>query len=40
MIACSLIKRKGFDNIIDIQGGFAAISKNTSLEINSELLIN
>ena len=32
MIACSLIKRKGFDNIIDVQGGFAAISKNTSLE--------
>ena len=28
MIACSLLKRKGFNNIIDVQGGFAAISKN------------
>ena len=40
MIACSLLKRKGFHNIIDVKGGFAAISKNTTLEIKSELVNN
>jgi hypothetical protein len=40
MIACSLLKRKGFHNIIDVEGGFAAISKNTTLEIKSELVNN
>ncbi len=27
MIACSILKSRGFDNIVDIAGGFAAISK-------------
>lgn len=27
MIACSILKARGFDNIIDIAGGFAAIAK-------------
>tara|TARA_Y200000002_G_scaffold95016_1_gene76687 strand:- start:869 stop:2263 length:1395 start_codon:yes stop_codon:yes gene_type:complete len=40
MIACSLLKRKGFHNIIDVKGGFTAISKNTTLEIKSELVNN
>ena len=40
MIACSLLKRKGLHNITDVQGGFAAISKNTTLKIKSELVNN
>ena len=40
MIACSLLKRKGLHNITDVQGGFTAISKNTTLEIKSELVNN
>ena len=40
MIACSLLKRKGLNNITDVQGGFAAISKNTTLKIKSELVNN
>jgi rhodanese-related sulfurtransferase len=27
MIACSILKSRGFDNIVDIAGGFAAIAK-------------
>ena len=38
MIACSLIKRKGVHNITDVQGGFAAISKITTLEVKSKLV--
>jgi len=33
MIACSILKKNGFDNTIDVEGGFGSISKNTSLEI-------
>ena len=33
MIACSILKKNGFDNTIDIEGGFGSISNNTSLEI-------
>ena len=33
MIACSILKKKGFDNTIDVEGGFGSISNNTSLEI-------
>ena len=40
MIACSLLKRKGLHNITDVQGGFADISKNTTLKIKSELVNN
>ena len=38
MIACSLLKRKGIHNLIDIKGGFAAISRDSSLETISELM--
>ena len=27
MIACSILKSRGFDNIVDVEGGFEAISK-------------
>jgi rhodanese-related sulfurtransferase len=27
MVACSILKARGFDNVIDVAGGFAAISK-------------
>ena len=40
MIVCSLLKRKNINNIVDIQGGFAAISKETSLKIQNELIEN
>jgi len=40
MIACSLLKRKNINNIVDIQGGFAAISKETSVKIQNELIVN
>lgn len=33
MIACSILKKNGFDNTIDVEGGFGSISNNTSLEI-------
>jgi rhodanese-related sulfurtransferase len=33
MIACSFLKKEGYHSVVDIQGGFAAISKDTSLEI-------
>ena len=33
MIVCSILKKKGFDNTIDVEGGFGSISNNTSLEI-------
>jgi glyoxylase-like metal-dependent hydrolase (beta-lactamase superfamily II)/rhodanese-related sulfurtransferase len=36
MIACSLLKKEGYNSVIDIQGGFAAISKNTNLNITIE----
>ena len=38
MITCSLLKRKGIHNLIDIKGGFAAIARDSSLEIISELI--
>tara|TARA_B100001287_G_scaffold276840_1_gene289955 strand:+ start:8801 stop:10189 length:1389 start_codon:yes stop_codon:yes gene_type:complete len=31
VIACSFLKKEGFKNVVDIEGGFAAISKNTNL---------
>ena len=40
MIACSLLKRKGIHNLIDIKGGFAAIAKDSSLKTISELVNN
>jgi hypothetical protein len=40
MIACSLLKRKNINNIVDIQGGFAAISEETSVKIQNELIVN
>ena len=33
MIACSYLKMQGMNSVIDVQGGFSAISKNTDLEI-------
>ena len=36
MIACSYLKQKGFQNLVDVKGGFASITKNTSLEILKE----
>lgn len=30
MIACSILKSRGFDNIVDIAGGFAAIAKTNT----------
>ena len=33
MIACSMLKKKGYQHIIDIKGGFGAIKSNTKLEI-------
>ena len=33
MIACSILKKNGFDNTIDIEGGFGSISNDTSIEI-------
>ena len=36
MIACSFLKKEGYNSVVDIQGGFAAISKNTDLEIIKE----
>jgi hydroxyacylglutathione hydrolase len=40
MIACSLLKREGVHNLIDIQGGFAAITRDSSLKTVSELVNN
>ena len=34
MIACSMLKKKGYKSIVDIKGGFGAITKNTALEIS------
>ena len=33
MIACSILKKKGYQSIADIKGGFGAIRNNTKLEI-------
>ena len=33
MIACSILKKNGFDNTIDIEGGFGSICNDTSIEI-------
>ncbi len=33
MIACSYLKMQGMNSVVDVQGGFSAISKNTDLEI-------
>ena len=33
MIACSYLKMQGLNSVVDVQGGFSAISKNTDLEI-------
>ncbi|GAB4208883.1 MAG: MBL fold metallo-hydrolase [Bacteroidia bacterium] len=33
MIACSILKRNGFENITDIKGGFSAISQQQNLPI-------
>jgi len=33
MIACSYLKKQGLNSVVDVQGGFSAISKNTDLEI-------
>ena len=35
MIACSVLKKQGFKNLIDVDGGFESITSNTSLEIIS-----
>ena len=35
MIACSVLKKQGFKNLIDVDGGFESIISNTSLEIIS-----
>jgi glyoxylase-like metal-dependent hydrolase (beta-lactamase superfamily II)/rhodanese-related sulfurtransferase len=36
MIACSLLKRRGIENVVDIAGGYAAISKTSILtEVSS-----
>jgi len=35
MIACSVLKKQGFKNLIDVDGGFESISNSTSLEIIS-----
>ena len=34
MIACSILKKKGFNTTIDVEGGFGSISNNTSIEIS------
>ena len=36
MIACSILKKEGYNSVVDIQGGFAAISAETSLKITIE----
>jgi rhodanese-related sulfurtransferase len=36
MIACSILKRNGFEAITDIAGGFNAI-KNTSMPLTQEI---
>ncbi len=36
MIACSFLKKEGYNSVVDVQGGFAAISKNTNLKITKE----
>ena len=36
MIACSFLKKEGFNSVVDVQGGFAAISKTTTLKITRE----
>ena len=33
MIACSMLKKKGYQSIIDVKGGFGAIRNNTKLKI-------
>ena len=35
MIACSVLKKQGFKNLIDVNGGFESITSNTNLEIIS-----
>ena len=35
MIACSVLKKQGFKNLIDVDGGFESITSNTSLKIIS-----
>ena len=35
MIACSVLKKQGFKNLIDVDGGFESITNSTSLEIIS-----
>ncbi len=39
MIACSVLKAHGIHNLVDIKGGFGAISKNTSLSITNEKIL-
>ena len=36
MIACSYLKKQGYENLVDVKGGFASISKDTSLDILKE----
>jgi rhodanese-related sulfurtransferase len=36
MIACSYLKKQGYQNLVDVKGGFASISNNTSLAILKE----
>ena len=33
MIACSIMKRKGYNNLVDVAGGYAKIVKNPDIEI-------
>ena len=33
MIACSIMKRMGYDSLVDVAGGFGAISSNPNIEI-------
>jgi glyoxylase-like metal-dependent hydrolase (beta-lactamase superfamily II)/rhodanese-related sulfurtransferase len=35
MIACSVLRKQGFKNLIDVDGGFESITNNTNLEIIS-----
>ena len=36
MIACSYLKKQGYQNLVDVKGGFASISNDTSLDILKE----
>ena len=35
MIACSILKKQGFKNLIDVDGGFESVTNNSNLEIIS-----